>query len=173
MTFLILNSLDVLILTMYAVMCKIFGLVTILFNNSINFIEANNGPTLSDASSYLDSLYERVRKALKDLEKFLRDYSARGRANVKALYEYLMGLLEEMIKMCPDWMSSAFAVAIALLITLIVMIIISRVSGIISREREIEWEREQQRIRGWSHSREMGEYAKRRRYPESGTTRRV
>ena len=102
MTFLILNSLDVLILTMYAVMCKIFGLVTILFNNSINFIEANNGPTLSDASSYLDSLYERVRKALKDLEKFLRDYSARGRANVKALYEYLMGLLEEMIKMCPD-----------------------------------------------------------------------
>ena len=58
-------------------------------------------------------------------------------------------------------MSSAFAVAIALLITLIVMIIISRVSGIISREREIEWEREQQRIRGWSHSREMGEYAKR------------
>ena len=73
-----------------------------LHNNLINHIGSNGEPSLPDLSSYLDNLIELVRQALEYLDKLLGDYSVMGRAKLKALYDYVIKLFEDLIKMCPD-----------------------------------------------------------------------
>ena len=106
-----------------------------LFNNLINYIGSGDGLKPADLSSYLDRLLERVKRAKEYLEKLLHDYSVIGRANLKAFYEYIIGLFEELKKMCPDWMAIPFAVAIALLIALIMSILLFQARGIVENRR--------------------------------------
>ena len=73
-----------------------------LRSNLINSIGSNGEPTSLNTSPYLESLSERVRRALKYLETLLGDYSVIGRAKLKAFYEYIMKLFIELKEMCPD-----------------------------------------------------------------------
>ena len=135
---------------------KTFELDTpyVLHSNLINHIGSDSGPSSPDLSSYLDNLIELVRQALEYLDKLLGDYSVMGRAKLKALYDYVIKLFEDLIKMCPDWMSVPFAVTIALMLALIVSLLLSHAPGII-RGREalkLEWEL---RLLRWKESQRL------------------
>ena len=114
----------------------------VLRSNLINPIGSNGEPTSLNTPPHLESLRERVRQALKYLETLLGDYSVIGRAKLKAFYEYIMKLFIELKEMCPDWMSSAFAVAIGLMLALIISILLVHASILFRNRRalQLEWE---------------------------------
>ena len=109
MTYPIFNISDVSVILIQSTVAATYKILELinprnLLSSLINYIQSNSEgePKPSDVSPYLESLYERLLRAQKYLEELLHDHSVIGRANLKALYEYIIGLFEQLRKMCPD-----------------------------------------------------------------------
>ena len=137
---------------------KTFGPATpyALPNKSTSCIESGNGPKLPDTSSHLERLLRLVREAKEYLEKLLSDYSVAGKAKLKAFYDYVIWLFEELRKICPDWMLTPLALAIGLIIAFIISVLICYAPGIIRNERAQKLERELREAQ-WLHTQRMNQ----------------
>ena len=126
----------------------------VLRNNLINPIGSNGEPSPLNTWPSLDSLSERVQRARKYLETLLGDYSAIGRAKLKAFYKYMIKLFEELREMCPDWMTISFAVAIALMIAFIIGMLLLHAPGMSRNKRalKLEWDL---RVLQWKNNQKM------------------